>query len=40
MERRRRPYSIQKRPAVKHRHIYYAKFRNEAGNYLTAVSTG
>ena len=40
MERPKRPYSIQKRPAVKHRHIYYAKFRDAAGNYCTAVSTG
>ena len=40
MERPKRPYSIQKRPTVKHRHIYYAKFRNEAGRYTTAVSTG
>jgi hypothetical protein len=40
MERQKRPYSIQKRPAVKHRHIYYAKFRDAAGNYHTAVSTG
>ncbi len=40
MERQKRPYSIQKRPAVKHRHIYYAKFRDAAGDYLTAISTG
>jgi hypothetical protein len=40
MERRKRPYSIHKRPAVNHDHIYYAKFRNEAGAYRTAVSTG
>ncbi len=40
MERQKRPYSIQKRPAVKHRHIYYAKFRDAAGNCRTAVSTG
>jgi hypothetical protein len=39
MERRKRPYSIHKRPIVNHRHIYYARFRDEAGAYLTAVST-
>jgi len=40
MERRKRPYSIHKRPAVNHRHIYYARFRDETGACLTAVSTG
>ena len=40
MERRKRPYSIQKRPAVKHRHIYYVKFRDETGAYRSAVSSG
>jgi hypothetical protein len=40
MERPRRPYSIQKRPAVKQRHIYYAKFRDESDAYLSAISTG
>jgi hypothetical protein len=40
MERRKRPYSIQKRPAAHHRHIYYVKFRDESGAYISAVSTG
>jgi len=40
MERRKRPYSIQKRPAVNHRRVYYAKFRDGSRNYLTEVSTG
>jgi len=40
MERRLSPYSIQKRPAVNHRHIYYVKFRDETGEYLPAISTG
>jgi hypothetical protein len=35
-----RPYSIQKSPAGRHHHIYYAKFLNESGAYLTVVSTG
>jgi hypothetical protein len=40
MERRKRPYSMQKRPAAKHRHIHDAKFRDETGVYTTAISTG
>jgi len=40
MERRKRPYSIQKRPAAHHRHIYYVKFRDESGAYTGAVSSG
>ena len=31
MERRKCPYSVQKRPAAKRRHIYYVKFRDETG---------
>jgi integrase len=42
MERPKRPYSTQKRPTIlKHRFIYYIKFRNpDSGEYLTAVSSG
>jgi hypothetical protein len=40
MERRKRLYSIHQRPAAKHRHIYYVKFRDESGAYRTAVSSG
>lgn len=45
------PYSLQKRPAnkaeaakkrqdKKFRYIYYAQFRNEEGEYTSAISTG
>ena len=40
MERRKSPYSIQKRPTRRHRHIYYVKFRDESGAYRSAVSSG
>ena len=41
MERRKSPYSIHKRPTTrKNRHVYYARFRDEAGQYNNAVSTG
>jgi hypothetical protein len=40
MERPKRPYSLQKRPAAKYRHIYYVKFRDPSGSYGTAVSSG
>ena len=42
MERRKSPYSIQKRPTTqKNRFIYYAKFRDlETEEYLSAISTG
>jgi len=41
MERPKRPYSLHTRPSFKkNRLIYYAQFRNEAGDYSTAVSTG
>ena len=35
------PYSIHKRPTTrKNRHVYYARFRDEAGHYNSAISTG
>ena len=35
------PYSIHTRPTKRrNRRIYYAVFRDEAGNYQAAVSTG
>ena len=41
MERRKSPYSIHKRPTTrKNRHVFYARFRDEAGQYNNAVSTG
>jgi hypothetical protein len=40
MERRKRPYSIHKRPAKHHRHIYYVKFRDAAGAYLKFQRSG
>ena len=41
MERPKRPYSIYSRPTKKRNHsIYYALFRNEAGAYTSAISTG
>ena len=41
MERPKRPYSLHTRPCLKkNRLIYYAQFRDEAGVYSTAVSTG
>ena len=42
MERRKSPYSIQKRPtSKKNRFIYYAKFRDpETEEYQSAISTG
>jgi len=39
MERRKRPYSIHKRLAADHRHICYAKFRDES-NALTRMPSG
>jgi hypothetical protein len=41
MERPKSSYSIHSRPTTKgNRRIYYAVFRDEAGNFQTAVSTG
>ncbi len=42
MERRKQPYSLQKRPTKrKNRFMYYVKFRNpETGDYMNAVSSG
>ncbi len=41
MERSRRPYAIYSRPRKnKKGSIYYCRFRSEAGEYTTAVSTG
>jgi integrase len=40
MERLKRPYSLQKRPAAKNRYIYYVKFRDASGAYGTAISSG
>ena len=41
MERPKRPYSIHSRPTKKRNHrIYYALFRDEAGAYTSAISTG
>jgi integrase len=41
MERRKAPYSLQKRPTIrKNRSVFYAQFRNETGAYVSAVSTG
>ena len=51
MPRRQAPFSLQKRPASrkeaekkrggkKYRFVYYAQFRDQQGNYTSAVSTG
>ena len=40
MERRKRPYSFQRRPGTIHRHFYYVKFRDDTGAYGSAISTG
>lgn len=41
MERPRRSFSLNKRPTKKKsRFIYYVRFRDENGNYLSAVSSG
>jgi hypothetical protein len=41
MERPKRPYSLHSRPTKKrNRRIYYVLFRNEAGAYGSAISTG
>jgi hypothetical protein len=41
MERQKAPYSLNKRPASrKNRHVYYVRFRDDNGDYMSAVSTG
>lgn len=41
MERRKAPYSLQKRPTTrKNRSVFYVQFRDEAGLYKSAISTG
>ena len=40
MEKPKRPYSLFKRPTVKHHtFIYYCRFRDENGNYMSPIST-
>jgi hypothetical protein len=36
MERRKSSYSIHRRPAAKHRHIYYVRFRGEDGRIIAS----
>jgi len=40
MERPKRPFSLFKRPSVRARHIYYCRFRDPEGRYLSPISTG
>jgi integrase len=40
MEKPKRPYSLYKRPTAKlHTFIYYCRFRDENGNYMSPIST-
>jgi integrase len=40
MEKPKRPYSLFKRPTVKqHTYIYYCRFRDESGKYMSPIST-
>ena len=40
MEKPKRPYSLFKRPTAKqHTFIYYCRFRDENGNYMSPIST-
>ena len=40
MEKPKRPYSLFKRPTARqHTFIYYCRFRDENGNYMSPIST-
>lgn len=40
MPRGQTPFSLQKRDGKKYRHAYYVQFRDQQGNYTSAMSTG
>lgn len=40
MPRGKAPFSLQKRDGRKYRYVYYVQFRDQQGNYTSAISTG